>query len=146
MPALARSAARLGELRDEKAAFAKDVIEGLSATPKRLPPKYFYDAAGSELFEQITALPEYYPTRTEQRILEDNAKEIVEVVLPEAALVEFGSGSAKKIRILLHATPLLKTYVPVDISVEFLNGEAERLRREFPELTVLPVAADFTKP
>jgi dimethylhistidine N-methyltransferase len=143
MTALARSAVRLAPAPDPT--FRDDVIAGLSAQRKRIPPKYFYDATGSRLFEQITQLPEYYPTRTELQILADNAAEIVKVVLPGAALVEFGSGSATKVRILLRAAPELSAYVPVDISVEYLDGEAERLRREFPGLTVLPVAADFTQ-
>jgi dimethylhistidine N-methyltransferase len=146
MTALARSAARLAHPPEPDPTFLADVTAGLSAQRKRIPPKYFYDAAGSQLFEQITRLPEYYPTRTELKILSDNAEDIVKVVLPNAALVEFGSGSATKVRVLLRAAPELSTYVPVDISGEFLNGEAERLRREFPGLTVLPVAADFTKP
>ena len=126
--------------------FAADVIAGLRANPKRLSPKYFYDATGSELFERITLLPEYYPTRTELQILGDYADEIVAFAPPDAALIEFGSGSATKVRILLRASSRLTVYVPVDISGEFLNAQAKRLQQEFPEVAVVPVAADFSRP
>jgi len=126
--------------------FAADVVAGLRANPKRLSPKYFYDATGSELFERITLLPEYYPTRTELQILGDYADEIVAFAPPDAALIEFGSGSATKVRILLRASPRLTVYVPVDISGEFLNAQAKRLQQEFPEVAVVPVAADFSRP
>jgi dimethylhistidine N-methyltransferase len=125
--------------------FAHDLLEGLSGHPKRLPPKYFYDAAGSQLFERITELPEYYPTRTEIRILTDHAKDIAEFIPDGAALIEFGSGSSTKIRLLLKELPRLGAYVPVDISAEFLEQEAARLREEFTRLKVIPVAADFTR-
>jgi len=126
--------------------FAIDLIAGLTARPKRIAPKHFYDAAGSELFEQITRLPEYYPTRTELRILEENAAGIAQWIPPDAALVEFGSGSSAKVRRLLQGGSSVSTYVPVDISAEFLNGQAVQLARDFPGLRVLPVAADFTQP
>jgi dimethylhistidine N-methyltransferase len=129
---------------DAPSAFALDVIEGLSAAQKYLLAKHFYDAAGSRLFEEITALPEYYPTRTELGILRAHAAAIVGPVAPETALIEFGSGATTKVRVLLDAVPQIAAYVPVDISVEFLNGEAARLKRDFPLLEVLPVAADFT--
>ena len=113
--------------------------------PKRLPPKHFYDAAGSRLFERITTLPEYYPTRTELRILADHAEEIAAFIPNGAALVEFGSGSSTKVRLLLDKLPRLAAYVPVDISAEFLDDEAARLGDEFPHLSIVPVAADFTR-
>ena len=125
--------------------FATDLLAGLSAHPKRLPPKHFYDAAGSRLFERITALPEYYPTRTELRILADHAEEIAAFIPNGAALVEFGSGSSTKVRLLLDKLPRLAAYVPVDISAEFLDDEAARLGDEFPHLSIVPVAADFTR-
>jgi dimethylhistidine N-methyltransferase len=121
------------------------MLSGLSATPKRLSPKYFYDARGSQLFERITELPEYYPTRTELGILADNAEAIAGFIPDGAALVEFGSGASTKVRLLLGEAPGLRAYVPVDISAEFLEEEAARLRREFPYLDIAPVAADFTK-
>jgi dimethylhistidine N-methyltransferase len=125
--------------------FAVDVLAGLAASPKALPPKYFYDAEGSDLFEQITMLPEYYPTRSELDILREHAAAMAALIPAGAALIEFGSGSSKKIRTLLAAMPKLGAYVPVDISAEFLQQEAVRLRRDLPDLDVLPVAADFTQ-
>jgi dimethylhistidine N-methyltransferase len=125
--------------------FAADVVAGLTATPKRLPPKYFYDSAGSALFEKITELPEYYPTRTEVGILNARAGDIAALVPPSASLIEFGSGSSTKTRIILSASESLAAYVPVDISAQFLQQQAAELRREYPKLEVLPVAADFSK-
>ena len=126
--------------------FAADVLRGLTSRPKSLPPKYFYDAAGATLFERITALPEYYPTRTELRILGEKAASIAALLRPGAALVEFGSGSSAKIRVLLRELRSLGAYVPVDICAEFLLSEAAALERDFPWLKVVPVPADFTKP
>jgi dimethylhistidine N-methyltransferase len=128
------------------AAFAADVIAGLSAVPKRLPPKYFYDRAGSELFERITELPEYYPTRCEIGILTERAPDIARLLPAGAALIEFGSGASTKTRIVLHEAKSLAAYVPVDISAEFLRQQADALRHEFPDVAMLPVAADFSKP
>ena len=144
MTALARPAIRPQAARNAATAFAADVLEGLAATPKRLPAKYFYDEAGSRLFERITELPEYYPTRTELRILESSAESIAGLADPGAALIEFGSGSTAKARLLLRHMASVRAYVPVDISAEFVNGEAARLQADFPELEVLPVTADFT--
>ena len=142
MSMLARTAARV---RPQDSEFARDVIAGLSAKPKLLWAKYFYDDRGSELFEQITALPEYYPTRTELGILEARADDIARLIPAGAALVEFGSGSTAKARIVLRAAQVV-AYVPVDISAGFLASEAARLSRDLPNLRILPVAADFTKP
>jgi dimethylhistidine N-methyltransferase len=139
-PAVAR---RQPAERDE--AFARDVITGLSARPKRLAPKYFYDATGARLFEEITALPEYYPTRSELAILRAHAPAMARLLPSETALIEFGSGSTRKVRLLLNAAPTVAAYVPVDISAQWLAEEAARLRRDYPELAVLPVAADFTQ-
>jgi dimethylhistidine N-methyltransferase len=134
------------ELLDPKnCPFAKDVIAGLSQQPKRLPPKYFYDETGSKLFEQITLLPEYYPTRTELGILRDRGAEIAEAIPKNAALVEFGAGATTKVRLLLQQCAF-SAYVPVDISGDFLNGQADDLRKDFPDLAVYPVVADFTTP
>jgi Uncharacterized conserved protein len=134
------------EAAEPASPFAAEVLKGLKSTPKRISPKYFYDATGSALFEQITDLPEYYLTRTELRILQDNAAEIAAYIPPGAALVEFGSGSSKKTRILLAAAPQLAAYVPVDISGEMLQEEAAELRKEFPKLDVVPAVADFMQP
>jgi len=134
------------ELLDPKdCPFAKDVIAGLSQQPKRLPPKYFYDEVGSKLFEQITLLPEYYPTRTELRILRDRGAEIAATIPKNAALVEFGAGATTKVRLLLTQCAF-GAYVPVDISGDFLNGQADALRKDFAALAVYPVTADFTTP
>jgi uncharacterized SAM-dependent methyltransferase len=100
---------------EQTTAFAGDVIDGLSQHPKRLSPKYFYDAAGSELFEQITLLPEYYPTRTELSILRDRGSEISAGIPDGAALVEFGAGATTKVRLLLRECAF-GAYIPVDIS------------------------------
>jgi dimethylhistidine N-methyltransferase len=127
----------------EAGSFAAEVVAGLSATPKQLPPKYFYDSAGSDLFERITALPEYYPTRCELSILREHAGEIAALIPEGAALIEFGSGSSMKTRTLLGAARELAAYVPVDISAEFLDAQANNLRREYPAIAMLPVAADF---
>jgi dimethylhistidine N-methyltransferase len=133
-------------LPDEQTSiFARDAIGYLSQQPKRLSPKYFYDAAGSELFEAITRLPEYYPTRTELKILRDHGSEIASIIPKGAALVEFGAGATTKVRLLLEKCAF-GAYVPVDISGDFLNAQAGALREDFPALTVYPVAADFTAP
>ena len=124
--------------------FAADVIAGLTAKPKHLPPKYFYDLAGSSLFDRITDLPEYYPTRSELDLLTKHAPEIASLFPPACALVEFGSGSSRKARIVLRAAASVEAYVPVDISGDFLREDAARLRRDFPHLSIIPVVADFT--
>jgi len=128
---------------EQTSAMAQDVVDGLSRQPKQLSPKYFYDAAGSELFEQITRLPEYYPTRTELGILRKQASEIAGKAPSGAALVEFGAGATTKARLLLNQQAF-SAYVPVDISADFLASQASVLRRDFPRLQVHPVAADFT--
>ncbi|MDO9411966.1 MAG: L-histidine N(alpha)-methyltransferase [Pseudolabrys sp.] len=143
MVALARSALPIADDVDIST-FKHDVLKGLGARRKHLPPKYFYDAAGSQLFDRITDQAEYYPTRCEMHILQDNAAEIMRLVPAGAALVEFGSGSNKKARILLAAAPVLAAYVPVDISGEMLEREADALQLDFPRLNIQPVAADFT--
>src|SRR3954465_188908 len=147
MAALARSALRYSARHEAAASdsFVAHVIAGLSDTPKWLSAKYFYDAAGSKLFEEITRLPEYYPTRTELSIVERCASEIAGYIPLSAALVEFGAGSSKKARIVIDAAPQLAAYVPVDISAEFLAQEAAAVRRDVPWLAVLPIAADFTR-
>jgi dimethylhistidine N-methyltransferase len=134
------------EMPDPASPFAADVLKGLKSTPKRISPKYFYDGAGCALFERITDLPEYYLTRSELRILQDNAAAIAALIPPGAALVEFGSGSSRKTRILLGAAPQLAAYVPVDICGKMLEDEAAELRQEFPKLNVVPITTDFTEP
>ena len=130
---------------EQTSAFARDAIGDLSQHPKRLSPKYFYDATGSELFEAITRLPEYYPTRTELGILRDRSNEIAKIIPKGAALIEFGAGATTKAR-LLFANCAFGAYVPVDISGDFIKAQTNALRRDFPDLAVYPVAADFTAP
>jgi dimethylhistidine N-methyltransferase len=137
---------RLSSQRVDVSEFEADVLEGLRAIPKHVPAKYFYDAAGSQLFERITELPEYYPTRCEISILRDRGADIAKLIPAGAALVEFGSGSSKKARILLSVAPKLAAYVPVDICGEMIEQEAAELRSDFPPLKVLPVTADICKP
>lgn len=126
-------------------AFLADVRDGLSKTQKALSPKYFYDSAGSDLFEAITRLPEYYPTRTEVGILDRSGPEMAALLPARAALVEFGSGSTIKLRRLLRHLDKLAAYVPVDVSGEFLRSQAEVLSGDFPHLRVEPLVADFTR-
>ncbi|MEU8698888.1 L-histidine N(alpha)-methyltransferase [Streptomyces sp. NPDC048680] len=125
------------------AALRADVLHGLTRQPKTLPPKWFYDARGSELFEEITRLPEYYPTRAEREILIDRADAIA-TASGARTLVELGSGSSEKTRHLLDALPRLHTYVPVDVSESALRGAAEALLKERPGLSVHALIADFT--
>ena len=122
-----------------------EIIDGLSAEQKTISPKYFYDERGSQLFDQITRLPEYYLTNTELGIMRDNIDEIASLVGKQASLIEFGSGSSLKTRVLLEHLSELAAYVPVDISDEHLHTSASEIRSEFPHIDVLPVVADFTK-
>lgn len=127
-----------------EAALRTDVLHGLTGSPKALPPKWFYDARGSELFEEITRLPEYYPTRAEREILLERAGEIASAS-GARTLVELGSGSSEKTRHLIEAMPGLDTYVPVDVSESALRGAAESLLEEHPRLRVHALLADFTR-
>ena len=124
--------------------FSEAVRAGLAAPQKIIPARFFYDHAGSELFEAITDLPEYYPTRTEVGILTAYAADIAVTIGAGRAVIEFGSGASAKTPLLLHAIAPA-AYVPVDISAEFLASSAAVLAASFPHLPVLPVAADFTK-
>jgi L-histidine N-alpha-methyltransferase len=131
---------------DTAATMAHDVRDGLSAEPKELAPKYFYDEHGSQLFERITELEEYYPTRAERAILAERSAEIVEAAGRPRSLVELGSGSAAKTRHLLSAmrdAGCLHTYAPVDISEEITHETAELLVREYPGLAVRGLVCDF---
>lgn len=124
----------------------EEIREGLSRTPASLPPKLFYDERGAELFEEITRLPEYYPTRTELEILRLHLPEVAALVGPRARVVEFGSGSGRKTRLLLEALDAPAAYIPVDIAAAQLTAVAARMDRDFPDLQVLPLAADYTHP
>ncbi len=124
----------------------EEIVEGLKRDEKMISPKYFYDERGSQLFEEITRLPEYYPTETELGIMRDNIDEIAELIGEQASLIEFGSGSSTKIRILLDHLRSLAVYVPVDISEDHLVAAAENLKADYPDLEILPVVADFMQP
>ncbi len=125
--------------------FLEDVVAGLSARPKTLPSKYFYDAEGSRLFEAICDLPEYYLTRTETALLRQIAPEIAARIPDGAVLVEFGSGASVKTRILLDAAPQLSAYAPIDISQSALDEAAGAIKTSYPSLTVAPLVDDFTR-
>ncbi|NIJ22008.1 dimethylhistidine N-methyltransferase [Sphingomonas naasensis] len=125
--------------------FRADVLNGLAATPRAIPARWFYDRRGSELFEAITDLPEYYPTRTETALLMQVGPQLGALAAPNAAIVEFGSGSSTKTPILLRAIDPA-AYVPIDISGEFLRHSAAALSQAFPGLPVHPVEADFLRP
>ncbi len=138
--------ARLVNFAPETVTFRDAVVGGLAATPKSIPPTYFYDARGSELFEQICALPEYYPTRTETGILRRHAADIATRIGPSAQIIEYGSGASEKVRLILDALESPVAYVPVDISGEFLSGVAEQLAKDYPDLEVTAVVADYRQP
>lgn len=125
---------------------ADEILEGLKTSKKTLPSKYFYDERGSRLFEEICELDEYYPTDAEMHIMESNINEIADKLGSGIELIEFGSGSSTKTRMLLKHLNDLRAYIPVDISEHFLFNEAERLEDEFPNLKIYPVAADYTQP
>lgn len=125
--------------------FRRDVLAGLEARPRAIPARWFYDLRGSELFEEITDLPEYYPTRVERSILDRQSAAIGEAIGAGQAVVEFGSGSSAKTPLLLNAISPA-AYVPIDISGEFLRESADALSADFPDLPVHPVEADFTHP
>jgi len=126
--------------------FLNDVIEGLSQNPKTLKPKYFYDNRGAQLFTEICTTPEYYPTRTEIKILNQNAEDIASQIGDNTALIEYGSGALEKIKILLDFLNEPVGLIPVDISEDQLFESAKNLENLYPDLEILPVAADFTKP
>jgi L-histidine N-alpha-methyltransferase len=139
---MAKNAAQQIVLDDE----LDELIDGLRQPEMMISPKYFYDERGSQLFDEITRLPEYYPTETELGIMQDNIGEIASLVGKQASLIEFGSGSSMKTRILLEHLDELAAYVPVDISEDHLLQSAQQIREDFPGLDVLPVVADFTQP
>lgn len=141
-----RRSVELTEQGDEVTDDLGEILAGLTATPMFISPKFFYDVRGSELFDQICELPEYYPTRTELGIMREHIGEMAACIGPEASLIEFGSGASLKIRLLLQSLERLAAYVPVDISKDFLMSAASRIQQDFPDIEVLPVAADFTHP
>jgi dimethylhistidine N-methyltransferase len=126
--------------------FATEVLQGLSRPSKMLPCRFFYDAHGSDLFEKITRLPEYYQTRTETAILSSHADAIAASVPAGGVLIEFGSGSSLKTEILLERLPRLGAYVPIDVSQSALSDAMRRLAARFPHIDIRPVVADFSYP
>jgi dimethylhistidine N-methyltransferase len=137
---------RFTEQDPERKTFLRDVIQGLEASPKRLPCKYFYDQRGSALFDRICDLDEYYVTRTELQIMQRCAREMGEQIGPGVMLVEYGSGSSIKTRILLDHLIDPVAYCPVDISRDHLLATARGLAADYPDIEILPVCADFTRP
>jgi dimethylhistidine N-methyltransferase len=135
---------QLFDFAPERATFREEVLQGLQDSRKELPSKYFYDDTGSQLFEQICELDEYYLTRTELSIMQEQMEEMVEVLGPNCLLIEYGSGSSTKISKLLHCLQTPAAYVPIDISKEQLMRSAASLRTAYPTLEVLPVCADYT--
>lgn len=125
--------------------FFANVIAGLSRPQKSLPCRFFYDERGSELFEQITRLPEYYLTRTELAILEEHGTQMVDDDVDDVVLVEFGSGSGRKAEILIAKLPPLRAYVPIDVSERALEDARRRLTKRFPRLDVYPLVGDFSR-
>lgn len=122
-----------------------EIQKGLSQKQKTLPSKLFYDEKGSKLFDMICELEEYYPTRTESMIMKNNIDDIVSVFQENSLFIEYGSGSSMKTRLLLDNLKYLSGYVPIDISEEHLMKTAERLKDEYPDLEIIPLAADYTK-
>lgn len=127
------------------ATFAHEVLEGLRSSPRTLPCKYFYDERGSDLFDRICELPEYYPTRTELEIMQSRAQHIAAALGPECTIVEFGSGTGLKTRLLLELLENPIAYAPVEICAEVLDASTAALRDRFPELQVVPSHADYTR-
>lgn len=124
----------------------EEVIDGMHKNQKQLPSKLFYDERGSALFDKICELDEYYPTKTEMQIMQDNINEIGSLLGEGTILIELGSGSSTKIRLLLDHIPGLAGYIPIDISAEHLKKSSISLKKDYPELDIFPLAADYTRP
>lgn len=146
MPATTPAAIRFFDFEPQLDDFRAEVLRGLASVPKQIPPKFFYDKRGSQLFEQITALQEYYLTRTEISILEENAAEIARLIGQRSRLIEYGSGNSRKVRILLDALGGRHAYLAIDISKDHLIESASRLAEEFPDVEVMAVCADYSQP
>lgn len=134
----------LSDFRPDKASLITQVLAGLQQPVKKINAKFFYDEQGSKLFDQICTLQEYYPTRTETEIMQDYIDEIAEVIGTNAVLVEYGSGSSHKTKILLDHLPTLAAYIPIDISKEHLIKSATKIDALYPYLDVIPISADYT--
>ncbi len=129
-----------------RSGFARDMEQALRERPRSISPKYFYDAQGSALFDQICELPEYYPTRTEMALLQTHAQEMAQLMDPQAEIVEFGAGSCTKVGLLLDAMQNPAAYRPIDISGEHLASACAALGQRYPALHIAPVVADYTQP
>ena len=138
-------AGRFARRGAETAEFAEAVLNGLAKRPRSIPSRFLYDSVGSALFEEITRLEEYYPTRTETALLETYGAEIAQLAGDVRVLVEFGSGSGRKTSCLIDALPDLDTYIPIDVSETFLVEAAKRLKDRHSELTIKPLVGDFTR-
>ncbi len=134
------------DMKPETGEFKKEIIEGLKKNPKEINPKFFYDEKGSMLFEKITETKEYYPTRTERKILVDNIGEICTYFKEGSALFEYGSGGSKKTQIILNHCKQIKAYVPMDISISALQYSSHNIAAMYPSLNVVPMCVDYTKP
>ncbi|HEV7839586.1 MAG TPA: L-histidine N(alpha)-methyltransferase [Gemmatimonadaceae bacterium] len=135
-------------VRRSRQQMVRDVRQGLTKSPKELSPKYFYDERGSELFEEITQLPEYYLTRAERSLLEQRIPDIISAVRP-CSLVELGAGSANKTRLIIdamRASGCAECYVPIDVSKDFLEATGLQLRADYPDMQITPVVSDITEP
>jgi len=144
-PAIVSETFNTAAQADAASEFGRELLAALSRRPRRISPKYFYDAEGSRLFDRICELPEYYPTRTELHILAERAPEIAAQIGPGAEIVEFGAGSLVKVRLLLDALQAPARYLPIDISGGHLAAAAEGLRGDYPRLAVQPIVADYTR-
>ncbi len=133
------------DLRPDPGSFLDDVIAGLARPQKELPPKYFYDERGSELFDAICELPEYYPTRTETAIMHSHARDMASHLGPRCGLIEYGSGNSRKTRILIRELAP-SAYMPIDIAGAQLKASAAELARAFPALAIIAVCADYSRP
>ncbi|MEW6736275.1 MAG: L-histidine N(alpha)-methyltransferase [Acidobacteriota bacterium] len=145
-PLMLSRSVQLLDCQPDLSSLRSEVLDGLRSPVKRLPCKLFYDEKGSRLFEQICQLPEYYLTRTEMAIIRAHIAEIVSCIKDTNVLIEYGSGSSEKTRILLDHLPALNAYVPIDISKEQLLRSAHTLLAIYPKLAVLPVCADYNQP
>jgi len=137
---------RLKKFETERENLLEEILEGLSKPQKELPSKLFYDQKGSSLFDEICELEEYYPTRTETSIMTENIEDICSILGKNCLLIELGSGSSKKIRLLLSGLLSPAGYVPIDISEEHLISSVNILAHDYPNLKILPVSADYTQP
>lgn len=140
-----KSPVELIDLEPKATNMLKEVLVGLSKSQKAIPPKFLYDKKGSEIFEKICELPEYYPTRAETEILQKNAKEMASIIGENALVIEPGSGSGEKVKYLLRDLKSPAGYVPIEISKDILLRMTEEFGDEFPQLRVLPVCADFSQ-